>query len=49
MPEKMEKAHSTVGAAEQAKMGANFGGQVPNFDCSTSHSERRGLFEGVGR
>lgn len=47
MQDKTKNARSTVGAAEQARMGADFAGHVPNFDFSTPLPEMRVFFEEV--
>ena len=47
MQDKKKNARSTVGAAERARMGADFAGHVPNFDFNMPLSEMRVLFAEV--
>lgn len=42
MPDKKKNAHSTVGAAERAELGANFASQVPNYNFTTFSSKIKG-------
>ena len=47
MQDKKKNARSTVGAAERARMGADFAGHVPNFDFNTPPPEMRVFSEEV--